>query len=81
MKVKVNGMVLTGRPVDIVEELKQKVFGGEDMTVDQYLGWIKDNVKRFKGIDIGITGRSLQEKAESLIRELGRAGLLKIEEE
>jgi hypothetical protein len=74
-------MTLTGEVIDIVEELKQKVFGGEDMTIDQYFAWIKDNVKRFKGIHIEITGNSFQEKAESLIRELDRAGLLKIEEE
>ena len=82
MKVKLNGKTLEGSPVEILQGLMERAFFlREDMDVYNYLEALKDNARRFFGEELNITGNTVEEKAESAIREMARIGMLKIIEE
>jgi len=64
-------------PLEVVESIRQLAFDPDHFgTTDNYIDWMVDNLSRFHGIRVQITGSTTQERAESLVNELVRHGLV-----
>ena len=80
MTVKVTGYTsLTGRPEAILRLLEEtRIWDNADG--DDYIVSIVEAVERLWGHHLEITGDTYEQKAMSLLRELDKHGLIKIEE-
>lgn len=70
-----NGRVLEGTAFEIVDEMREGQFGGDDLTVAQYVDQVCARVKKWHGVDLRIDGETGEEKAEKLVDALIEAGL------
>lgn len=64
-----------GTPLQIVRAMQDISFGGEGLTVAQYIASVVADAERFEGITLAATGTTDIELATSLIDELIRTGL------
>lgn len=81
MKVTIPGYgTLTGSPVTLLRLMQDaRVFdkkGGDDLIEE-----IRVTLWRFFGIELQVTGDTMAERAESLLREMAKKEIVKIEEE
>ena len=82
MKVKVEGMTsLSGRPETIISLMQAAWFGGSQNTTDEHILTIQNTVWRGFGIGLQAEGKTTEERANSLLHDMEKHGLLKIEEE
>ena len=80
MTVKVPGYTtLTGRPEAILRLLEESRIW-DNATGDDYIVSIVEAVKQLWGYSLEITGDTYEQKSMSLLRELDKYGLIKIEE-
>jgi len=78
MRVTVNGRLHVGSPVDVVREMKSYAFGGDEMTIAQF-------VERSSAImvdtDIEVTGSDDDELCKSLINAMVDSGTATTDQE
>lgn len=80
MTVKVTGYTtLTGRPEAILQLLEATRIW-DNATGDDYIVSIVEAVEQLWGHRLEVTGATYEQKAMSLLRELDKYGLVKIEE-
>jgi hypothetical protein len=72
--LEIAGDVYRGTAVEIVKAMQATAFFDRDKPVDEYLDSLPENLERFTGKRITLTGRTLRERAESLLDELVRVG-------
>jgi hypothetical protein len=72
------GVVLSGNAVDIVLSLKAKQFGGDDLSVREFIVQFAERMARFNAADVVIEGDSDPELAQSLIDHMIRLGLAEV---
>ena len=71
---------ITGSPEAILQVLQDARFF-ETATGDDYIDAITNDSWRFFGIGLQVTGDTYAERAESLLREMHRNNMIKIEED
>ena len=81
MKVTIEGhTTLSGNPATILYLMQEaRIF--DELTGDEYIESIKDTAQRCFDITLNVKGNDYQERAESLLREMAKAKMIKIEEE
>lgn len=85
MKVSIAGKisVLGNTPLEILEQLQEENFlgvgGGQPL--ERYLAALGEEVQRRHGQDVSTGGASLEERAEKVIQDLCRLGLLDLLED
>lgn len=70
-----DGRVFQGTPKQIVEEMQALAFGQDHRTVGEYTDWVVEQVERFESTKLTVEGETDEEKAESLVLAIVRAGL------
>ena len=72
---------LTGRPHTILRlMLDARLWDPKSMTVEEYIKTVKTEAWRFYGILLNVTGDTIEEQAESLLREMARYHLIEIQD-
>lgn len=80
MTVKIPGYTtLSGRPATILRLMQDARMFDAAGTPDEYIAKIKQAAWRFYGIPLNVTGDTIEERAESLLQEMGRNHLIEIE--
>ena len=80
MTINVSGFTtLTGRPETLLRLLEETRIW-DNATGDDYIVSIVEAVERLWGHRLEVTGDTYEQKAMSLLRELDKYGLIKIEE-
>ena len=80
MTVKVPGYTtLTGRPEAILRLLEETRIW-DNVSGDDYINSIIEAVERLWGYRLEVTGETYEQRAKSLLKELDKYGLIKIEE-
>ena len=81
MKVTVPGYsTVDSSPEAILNLLKEaRIFGQAEG--DDYIESIKEIAKRCYDLDLNVQGETYEERAESLLREMAKHGLVLIDEE
>jgi hypothetical protein len=67
--------VFQGTPLQIVQAMQAISFGGEGLTVREYIHSVVESAQRFEGFALAVTGDTDGELAASLIEQMFRAGL------
>lgn len=71
---------LTGRPETILRLLEEtRIF--DKAEGDEYIDSIVEAVERLWGYQLDVTGDTYEQRANSLLKELAKYGLITIEEE
>ena len=70
-----DGRVFQGTALQIVKAMQDIAFGVEQMTIDQYIGWVIDNARRFEDVELAMRGESTEERAKALVDEMLAKGL------
>ena len=70
-----DGRVFQGTGLQIVRAMQDIAFGVDAFTVPEYIEWVANNVRNFEAVELDITGLTDQDKAESLVQGMLRAGL------
>lgn len=70
-----DGRAFEGSAPEIVRGMQAIAFGVDHLSLGEYVAWVVENTRRFEGLELEITGGSDDERAESLVREMLRAGL------
>ena len=70
-----DGRVFQGTGLQIVRAMQDVAFGADDFTVSQYVDWVAQKARDFEEVELYITGATDEERAESLVQEMLRAGL------
>jgi hypothetical protein len=70
-----DGRVFQGTGLQIVRAMQDVAFGKGDFTVPQYIDWVVTNARDFETVELEVTGTTDEERAESLVHEMLRAGL------
>jgi hypothetical protein len=70
-----DGRVFQGTALQMVRAMQDVAFGVNDFTVPAYIDWVVKNARDFEAAELEITGSTDEERAESLFREMLRAGL------
>ena len=70
-----DGRVFEGTPVAIVREMRALAFGVDGLSVEAYMDWIVENVRRFEGVELVVAGKSAEERAATLVAEMVGKGL------
>ena len=81
MKITIEGYTtLTGNPVVILKLMQEaRVF--DKLTGDEYIESVKETAQRCFDTTLNVEGDTYEERAESLLREMAKAKMIKIEEE
>ena len=81
MTIKVPGYTsLTGRPETLLRLLEETRIW-DNATGDDYIASIVEAVENLWGHRLEVAGNTYEQKAMSLLRELDKYGLIKIEEQ
>lgn len=71
---------ITGHPITILTVMQNaRMF--DSPKGDAYIDAVVADTKRLYGVKLTVTGDTYGERAESLLREMAKADLIKIEEE
>lgn len=82
MKVMIEGYsTLIGSPAAILSLMQEARIFEEPKSGDEYIKQVSEDMKRGFDIDLHITGNTLNDRAESLLRELAKNEMITIEEE
>lgn len=65
-----NGREMKGTALDIVLKLKNGQFGGDDLTLDEFIEKMCERTRRWHKVDLAVTGATGDERADSLIAAL-----------
>lgn len=68
-------MVLSGTALEIVLQMKAKQFGGDDLTVRQFIDSFCRRAQELRGVALQIEGATDTELADSLVEVMLAAGL------
>lgn len=82
MTVTIQGYTtLTGRPETIIKLMQDaRILEPEPSTPDAYIKSVQQTAWRCFGISLNVTGDSIEERAESLLRELAKNKLITLAE-
>lgn len=69
-----DGRVFSGTPLQIVQGMRAVAFNKSDATLDQYIEFVADNVRRNDELSITVPPGTEEERSASLIAELQRIG-------
>jgi len=69
--------VFIGEAVEIIEQMRAQAYFERGIPLLDYLNRLPEFIKSFSGTEITITGETLEERAESFIKELVKAGYFK----
>jgi hypothetical protein len=76
MKVRLNdGAEFEGSPVEILEQMKAGTMFTEGKSIDEYIDFLVDTVRKFQGKEVAVTGKTTEERAASLLDGFKTAGL------
>lgn len=64
-----------GTPLQIVRAMQAIAFGVQDLAVPDYIEWVADNVLKFDGVALTLTGVTDAERAAAFVDEMIRTGL------
>jgi len=70
-----DGRTLIGTPLQIVKQMRSLAFTDPEQTLGQYIDWVAENALRFDDIALNVTGETDEQRADSLVQEMLRAGL------
>jgi hypothetical protein len=70
-----DGRVFQGTALQIVRAMQDIAFGVEQMTLDQYIGWVVQNAQRFEEVELKVSGETTEERAQALVAEIVAKGL------
>lgn len=71
---------ITGNPVTILHLMQAaRIF--DELKGDEYIKKVQEDAHRAFDIDLKVTGDTLAERAESLLREMAKNDMITIEEE
>ncbi len=70
-----DGRVFQGTALQIVKAMQGIAFGVDDFTVPEYIEWVVANARKFEAVELKVEGTTDDEKAQSLVEEMVRAGL------
>lgn len=68
---------LVGTRTQIVRQLKEAVTGSEHLTLHQFIDWAIAGFREFHGIELSVRGGTEEERADSILKAMLRAGLLR----
>lgn len=74
IRIKEDGRVLQGTATQIVQTMQSVAFGREEQPLEEYIGWVADQVTRMMGVSLDVRGDTAEDKARSLVAELIRTG-------
>jgi len=69
--------VFIGEAVEIVEQMRKQAYFERGIPLLDYLNRLPEFIKAFSGNEIIITGETLEDRADSFIKELVKAGYFK----
>jgi hypothetical protein len=76
MKIRLNdGAEFDGTPVEILEQMKAGTMFTEAKSIDEYIDFLVDTVRKFQGKEVAVTGKTTEERAASLLDGFKAAGL------
>ena len=82
MKVHIPGFsALNGSPITILRLMRDARFCHDAPDLDEYIVEMQQAAWRIYNVGLCVTGDTIEERAESLLREMDRHHLLEIEEE
>ena len=62
---------------EAVEDIRKSAYFERGVTLETYIEHLVELINTRPGFEIKVTGKTLEEKAESLIKELCRVGIFK----
>ncbi len=71
----IGGEVFRGTAAEIVKAMQTGAFFDRDLPLTAYLDKLPAQIRRLANVDVTLAGATVDERAESLIRELLRVGL------
>jgi len=74
MKIRLNdGAEFEGSPVEILEQMKAGTMFTETKTIDEYIDFLVDMVRKFQGKEVTVTGKTVEERLASLLDDMNKA--------
>jgi hypothetical protein len=70
-----DGRKFSGTPLQVVQSMRSTSFDRKDVTIDEYVHWVVDNVQRNDDLVLNVTGTCDEELCARLLNELIRTGL------
>lgn len=71
---------LTGAPVAIIKLMQEARFFGSEESGDDYINSVKEAAKRCYGISLRVKGKTYEERAESLLRQMAQNQMIKLKD-
>ena len=76
MRIRLNdGAEYEGTAVEVLEQMKSKSMFTDTKTLDEYIDFLVDTVRKFQGKEVAVTGKTTEERAASLLDGFVAAGL------
>jgi len=76
MKIRLNdGAEFEGSPVEILEQMKSGTMFTETKTIDEYIDFLVDTVRKFQSKTVTVAGKTTAERAASLLDGFKAAGM------
>lgn len=75
IRMRSTGRVYEGDAEEIVGGMQADALAGTGMSLAEYCDWVAANGSRFRGVELGVRGRTSAEKAASLLSSLLEHGM------